>query len=216
MPQDRRSPRRCQAPDCPNTFTPGRAGPIGRACSEPCRSRLNRRIATVEAVESDAGRASREQVMGYLYGEPDWHPRSWRSIAGALEEWTPALLAEFRSLAEDTALREAIGSTPALMAEPPLGNVRQGARTALDELDTGEPYGTGFGPAPEWRDRIGRNSATATLRELETEARFDVGSTGRGVDQGPRAGASDFARETHRAKRLRLQVIGHPYEFVTS
>ncbi|MDG4751705.1 hypothetical protein O7630_12200 [Micromonospora sp. WMMD718] len=93
-------------------------------------------------------------VMGYLYGEPDApQPDDWSSLTGVLADWAPALLAEFRALAEEAdAVRNGPAGLVELIEEWPLGIApgRRGVRRspierAISQLPGGALYGAGFG-----------------------------------------------------------------------
>ncbi|MEU8152700.1 hypothetical protein AB0B94_03425 [Micromonospora sp. NPDC048986] len=131
--------------------------------------------------------------MGYLYGEPDApQPGDWTPLSGALDEFAPALLEEFRALAvEADAVRNGPAGLVELIEEWPLGIVagRRGVRRspierAISQLPGGALYGLGYGIEG---DALG----TFDPRRL---TRRDEGDTTLGVGRviGDRAGASEF------------------------
>ncbi|MGW3789672.1 hypothetical protein ACWD8I_00700 [Micromonospora arida] len=137
--------------------------------------------------------ASLADVMGYLYGEPEaLQPDDWTPLTGALDEFAPALLDEFRALAaEADAVRNGPAGLAELVEEWPLGIVpgRRGVRRspierAISQLPGGALYGAGYGIEG---DALG----TFDPRRL---TRRDEGDTTPGVGRviGDRAGASEF------------------------
>lgn len=224
MSEDRIATRTCVAPRCGQPFIPKQAGPVAEHCGrDACRKALQR--AGWRAQERQT--ISLAQVNGYLYGDPDaGKPSSWHAFGGVLEEWAPDLLEEFLDAEEDARLRRALGSpwgpSPSAFDNGAYGDPAEVFGAYVDFDDPGWSaggYGAGYdfeGDGPDVFDprRVGVRSHSASLEQLEREARFDVGATHSPDGDGQQLPArlSALERQTFRPDPRRvppgIRVIG--------